>query len=234
MDELIRRGRALRAALGASDRDPSTLAETRIWQHDCEAAVRQLSGGSKTHWVSRAYSDALLVRTTAGHAAEVADLAVIVDRMLDVLHRAAEALAGSGPVRAAEPGGDAPPNRFEFVHDAALRPVLAEAYAEGRQALARGHYEDALMAFCGTLEAALTDALVHRHPEVKDEIARMSFDARIAAAERARLIRNGCARLPAVARAYRDAAANVAVHEADARTTSQVLRTVMRDLDPGR
>ena len=69
----------------------------------------------------------------------------------------------------------------------------------------------------------------------------MTFPARIAAAERAGLIRGGCARLPPVARAYRDGAdadgtpAPVgSISERDARIARQVLHVVMRDLDPGR
>jgi len=62
----------------------------------------------------------------------------------------------------------------------------------------------------------------------------MSFDERIRAAEAAGLIRGGCARLPAVARAYRDADQQSAITERDAAVTRQVLRVVMRDLDPGR
>ena len=62
IDDLIRRGRALRVAHAARAGEPSTAADTRIWQHDCEAVITQLSGGSKAHWLSRAYSEALLVR----------------------------------------------------------------------------------------------------------------------------------------------------------------------------
>jgi hypothetical protein len=64
---------------------------------------------------------------------------------------------------------------------------------------------------------------------------------RIAAAERTRLIRGGCARLPPVARRYRDLTdadgelrADAPVSEREARLAGQVLRVVMRDLDPGR
>jgi hypothetical protein len=72
-------------------------------------------------------------------------------------------------------------------------------------------------------------------------ISDWSFEARLAVAERAGLIRGGCARLPTVARTYRDrdhAAgdnhARSTVSERDARQTGQVLHVVMRDLDPGR
>jgi hypothetical protein len=72
-------------------------------------------------------------------------------------------------------------------------------------------------------------------------IADWSFNTRLAVAERAGLIRNGCARLPAVARTYRDHSdaedelgTNATVSERDARQAGQVLHVVMRDLDPGR
>jgi len=72
-------------------------------------------------------------------------------------------------------------------------------------------------------------------------LAEWSFEARLAAAEKAGLIRGGCARLPRAARKYRDLinadgepAANVMVSERDARLAGQVLNVVMRDLDPGR
>ena len=69
----------------------------------------------------------------------------------------------------------------------------------------------------------------------------MSFESRIAAAERAGLIRGGCARLPPVARGYRELTdgdgalrPDVTVSEREARIAGQVLVVVMRDLDPGR
>jgi hypothetical protein len=69
----------------------------------------------------------------------------------------------------------------------------------------------------------------------------MSFEMRIAAAENAGLIRGGYARLPPVARTYRDLTdangelrPDASVSERDARVAGQVLLVVMRDLDPGR
>src|SRR5262245_27337626 len=38
----------------------SDVAALRIWQRDCAELVNELSGGSKAHWLSRAYSEALL------------------------------------------------------------------------------------------------------------------------------------------------------------------------------
>ena len=68
-----------------------------------------------------------------------------------------------------------------------------------------------------------------------------AFETRLAVAEKAGLVRSGWARLPAVARSYRDRAdaesnttPKVMVSERDARTTGQVLHVLMRDLNPGR
>jgi hypothetical protein len=236
VDDVIRRGRALRAALADDPADRAAAADARLWQHDCELAINQLSGASKAHWLSRAYSDALLVRTSAGGALARADLAVIVDRILDVLDRARQSLAELPDDRSAESlalQGDVAPHRFDFVHNADLRPVLEQAYVASRRALEARRFEEALVAACGILETIITDALVHRNPGTKDEIVTWPFEARIAAAEEEGLIRNGCARLPEVARNYRQGEAS-AIVESDARVTSQVLRIVMRDLDPGR
>jgi hypothetical protein len=67
------------------------------------------------------------------------------------------------------------------------------------------------------------------------------FETRLAVAEKAGLIRGGCARLPAIARRYRDSSNGSGesdleerVSEHDARRTGQVLNVVIRDLDPGR
>jgi hypothetical protein len=58
-------------------------------------------------------------------------------------------------------------------------------------------------------------------------------------AEKAGLIRGGCARLPTIARTYRDqvdaeSGSKATVSERDARQAGQVLHVIMRDLDPGR
>ncbi len=67
------------------------------------------------------------------------------------------------------------------------------------------------------------------------------FETRLAVAEKTGLIRGGCARLPSVARTYRDHAnagsengAESKISERDARQTGQVLHVIMRDLDPSR
>src|SRR2546430_7323167 len=61
LDEAIGRGRRLRDTLRRAPDDPAAFAGARIWQHDCEAAVADLSGGSKSHLLARRYRPALLV-----------------------------------------------------------------------------------------------------------------------------------------------------------------------------
>src|SRR6266853_2630607 len=104
LDGLIHRGRHLHEALATDPSSSSALAANRVWQQDCGAAVNQLSGGSKAHWLARAYSEAFLVRSVRGGSAFAplasdgstkaegvggvvveADPTEIVDRILDVL-----------------------------------------------------------------------------------------------------------------------------------------------------
>jgi len=94
----------------------------------------------------------------------------------------------------------------------------------------------------------VTDALQHQGLDalqIEDvpagEIHEWSFEGRLVVAERTGLIGRGCARLPAVARSYRDLRdmnrekqAKLSVSERDARQTGQVLHVIMRDLNPGR
>jgi hypothetical protein len=161
-----------------------------------------------------------------------------------------------------------PPHRFDFVHNLELRPVLEQAYTDSRRALEQADYNLSLLTSCGILEAIVTDALEHKglsalaasgappgqmvegkitegkiagEKIAEERIADWSFETRLAAAERAGLIRSGCARLPAAARTYREhtdangeSGPKDAVSERDARFAGQVLHVVMRDLDPGR
>ena len=112
---------------------------------------------------------------------------------------------------------------------------------------AKKEYELALRTSCGVLEALVTDALEHKGLQglansgaPAGEISGWSFETRLAVAEKAGLIRGGCARLPAIARTYRDNSVGRendlrgTVLESDARRTGQVLNVVIRDLDPGR
>lgn len=258
LDGLMRRGRELRDTLATDPSNPSAIAATRAWQEDCGVTVNQLSGGSKAHWLARSFSEAFLMRSAAGHAVEGAAPAEIVQRLLGVLKQAVATLSGmdggKGPDFTASSSASSeapPPRRFEFVHNPELRPVLEQAYIDSRRALEEGNYDLALRTSCGILEAIVTDALEHkglsalaasRAPAAQlaeGKIADWSFETRLGVAEGAGLIRSGCARLPAVARTYRDytdadGGPKTTVSERDARVTGQVLHVVMRDLDPGR
>jgi len=258
LEALIRRGREIRGT--------RSVDATRAWQQDCAAAINQLSGGSKAHWLARAYSGAFLVRSAQGGVVVEADAAEIVDRILDVLAQGSASLSRMDDVAAASSGAAPRPRQFEFVHNAELRPVLERAFADSRDAFDRGEFGLALILSCGVIDAVLTDALGaagsgqrtassgqqaagseqpaaagSTEPSASRQLPAASFETRIAAAERAGLIRGGCARLPPVARNYRDLTdadgelrADAPVSEREARLSGQVLRVVMRDLDPGR
>jgi hypothetical protein len=249
LDGLIRRGRQLRATVEKDPCNKSIIAALRVWQEDCGVTINQLSGGSKAHWLARSFSEAFLMRSTAGHAVEGAAPDEIVKRLIHVLEQAVASLTGTddGPVISAS--SQAPvPHRFDFVHDLELRPVVEQAYIDSRSALEQGEYDVALRTSCGILEAIVTDALEHKGLNAlaasdapAGRISDWPFETRLAVAERAGLIRGGCARLPAMARKYRDHTDDVnengsaiTITERDARTTGQVLNVVMRDLDPGR
>jgi hypothetical protein len=244
LDRLIRQGRALYE--GCTRNTQSTQSQIlsassacdvdmRIWQRDCAEAVNELSGGSKAHWLSRAYSGALLVRSSGGDAVVEAAPAQIVERILEVLERARASIAGANTAAPLE----APqPHRFDFVHDEALRPVLEQAFADSARTLDGGDYDTSLKTSCGILEARLTDALDHADQDGARGFSRVaaadaSFADRIKTAEQLGLIRGGCARLTPAARGYRDDPPPP-ITERDARIARQVLAVVMRDLDPGR
>jgi hypothetical protein len=242
LDRLTMRGRQIAERLKTM---PDAAVDIRAWQQDCAAAINELSGGSKAHWLSRAFSQAFLVRPPGngvdgvdgvGGVVTEASAADIVDRLLAVLAQAATSLASMDLSDAAVAATPSPaPRRFDFVHNEALRPVLEQAYVATSQALEAGDFQHALLTSCSILEAIITDSLewsAKASAERSDPEA--TFETRIAAAERAGLIRGGCARLPAVARAYRDLAPDAAVSERDAKVARQVLNVVMRDLDPGR
>jgi hypothetical protein len=249
LDGLIRRGRQVRDMLATDPCGASAIATARAWQEDCGVTVNQLSGGSKAHWLARSFSEAFLLRSASGRAVEGTAPAEIVKRLLDVLAQAVASLSGmkDGPV--ASGNSEAPaPRRFDFVHNPELRPVVEQAYTDSRRALEQGDYDLALRTSCGILEAIVTDALEHKglsslvaSGAPAGKITDWSFQTRLSVAERTGLIRSGCARLPAVARTYRDFTngdgdsgpkATVSGHHA--RQAGQVLHVVMRDLDPGR
>jgi hypothetical protein len=248
LDGLIRRGRQLRETLATDPSSKSALVANRAWQQDCGVAINQLSGGSKAHWLARSFSEAFLLRTKSGQVIEAVAPAEIVERLISVLDRAVISLSRMGDAQSAptSPAAAPLPHRFDFVHNLELRPVVEQAYADSRDAFERGSYGVAMINSCGILEAVVTDALefkgldalaVSGVPEGK--IADWSFDERLTVAEKSQIIRGGCARLPEIARRYReitdaDGIPQLTVTERDARRTSQVLHVVMRDLDPGR
>ena len=255
LDGLIRRGRQVRDTLTTDPSNPSAMAANRAWQEDCGVTINQLSGGSKAHWLARSFSGAFLMRSADGRAAEGAAPTEIVQRLLDVLAQAVAALSGmgdgpgvSGSSVVSASSEAPPPRRFEFVHNPELRPVLEQAYIDSRRALEQKDYDLALRTSCGILEAIVTDALEYKGlPALAasgasaGKIADWTFETRLAIAERGGLIRGGCARLPAVARTYRDhsdadgeSGQQTTVSEREARQAGQVLHVVMRDLDPGR
>jgi hypothetical protein len=249
LDVLIGRGADVRAALEREPASPNAVVASRLWQQDCGIIVNELSGGSKAHWLARAFSEAFLVRGSAGVVVEGVPAVDIANRLLDVLQQARASLnQEDASARIASSESEPPsPHRFDFVRNAGLRPVLEQAYNDGRRAFDRGDYKLALVTYCGILEAIITDALENARvndlpPDAPNaKIADWSFDQRINAAESMGTIRGGCARLPAIARSYRDLIeangqqkSDATISERDARVTGQVLHVVMRDLNPGR
>jgi hypothetical protein len=257
LDGLIQRGRQILDRLETGANSPVVMAETRAWQEHCGATINQLSGASKAHWLARSFSNAFLMRTKDGRAAEGVPPTEIVKRLLDVLGQAVGSLSGmaegvppvgTSSALSGSPVDTAVRRRFEFVHRPELRPVVEQAYADSRQALEQHEYDVALRTSCGVLEAIVTDALEHKGVQAlansgapAGKIGDWPFETRLAVAEKVGLIRGGCARLPAIARAYREHShadgqngMKSAVSESEARRTGQVLNVVIRDLDPGR
>ena len=118
---LSRRKAAPYVGYETSSENTSAVDEIRAWQRDCATAINQLSGGSKAHWLARAYSGAFLVRAADG--AVVVEATEIVDRILDVLAQGATSLSRMNDVAASSRAAPRP-RQFEFVHNAELRPVL--------------------------------------------------------------------------------------------------------------
>jgi hypothetical protein len=249
LDGLIARGHQFRDHLASDPSDASAITATRQWQEDCGVTINQLSGGSKAHWLARSFSEAFLMRSADGRAAQGAAPAEIVQQLLGVLGQAVASLSRTDDDAISSASSAQPaPHRFDFVNNPEIRPVLEQAYADSRTALEKGDYDFAMITTSGILEAIVTDALEHKGASSlaaagapAGKIADWSFETRLAVAEKAGLIRSGCARLPAAARTYRDRMGekgetnpNKSVSEREARTTGQVLHVIMRDLDPGR
>lgn len=247
LETLIGRGREMRTALKSDPSKPNTVAASRLWQQDCGVIVNELSGSSKAHWLARAFSGAFLVRGEGGNVIAEVSPVDIVDRLLEVLQQALTSLRQEDAPERMASSESPSPHRFDFVHRVELRPVLEQAYNDGRHAFDKGDYSLALFNYCGILEAIVTDALESKAAnelptEAQNEkIADWSFDKRINVAEDMGVIRGGCARLPAIARSYRDLISTkdqprsqVIISEREALVTGQVLHVVMRDLNPGR
>jgi hypothetical protein len=247
-------GRALRDHFRHTSLD--RLGEERLetWQRACASLVGQLAGGRKSHWLSRAFSDAFLLSPVASAhptlTAPPADIPpeVIVDRILGVIEQADASLAGMGVAAgpAAGGGSQARQTRYDFVNSRELRATLETADLEAQAAFERGDFATALVSWCSALEAIITHALegprATSTPSGSIEaLASWSFDRRIEYAQQARLISAGCARLPPIARRYRDALDPVTgapavgvVSAAEAQTVRQVLNVIRGDLAGGR
>ena len=168
LEDLTRRGRQLSGALAAHPDDALSLAAARAWQQASAAAIHQLSGGSKAHWLSRAFSGALLIRSAEGGAVVEANVGEIVDRVLDVLEQAGASLFRMDDVAVASSTEVPARRRFEFVHDVQLRPVLEQAFVDSGRALEDGDFQLTFTTSCGVLEAIITDALEHCGSRIAD------------------------------------------------------------------
>jgi hypothetical protein len=245
LDRLIRDGQAIQA-----ERDrPADAAAIRTWQQQCASLIGQLSGGAKSHWLARAFSDAFLVAPTRSGAVTTEVAATeIVSRVLSVLDLASASLLQLE--RGAAPGGPpaAATDRFAFIADPTLRTGLAEVDRAAQDAFDRGAHRLALVSTCSVLESVITECIQRAALSAlaasgapDDPITTWSFDTRIAVAQAIGCISAGCARLPPSARRYRelldangDVRDDVSVSEQEARRARQVLRVILRDLAPGR
>src|SRR5579863_520123 len=109
LDGLIRRGRRLREILTENPCDKSALVANRAWQQDIGVAINQLSGGSKAHWLARAFSEAFLLRTTTGQVIDAVAPAEIVERLVGVLDQAVLSLSRMGDEHGASASPTAAP-----------------------------------------------------------------------------------------------------------------------------
>jgi hypothetical protein len=250
LDHLIADGARLGGEIAAAPGSPGIEPGLAAWQRECAATVSQLSGGSKAHWLSRAYSEAFLV-SAAGEGSQ--DGAVVTSVTPDALVRRIVAVlrqARTSLDHLAEDPGRPPAapalssRRFDFVAHAPLRARLEQVYRESQAAFDRREYGLALVGASSLLDAIITDALGQdcgTADATAGSLADLSFGERIAAAEAAQLVSAACRRLPAAARAYPsllDAAGDLRpdadISEHDARMSLQVLRVIMRDRAPGR
>lgn len=238
-------GRRLAAVIRADPDATGPMAEARHWQRACESMVGRLSGGSKAHWLARAFSEAFLVPVAAGSSRAAAGVPErvpvdrIVERIVAVLEQAAASLSQTGAVSASEPRPTEPrAPRYQAVADPTLRSQLEDADAEGERAFDAGGFALALVCWSSVIETLVTYALERA---ADTPVAEWTFAERIAAAERARLISGACARLPSAARTYRDlldadgdVGPGVEISDREARTVRQVLNVLRHDLAEGR
>src|SRR4029434_10783922 len=127
----------------------------------------------------------LLVRSSTGAAVEEAPPATIVERIVGVLGKAAQSLVLVSQGADASAAASPEPHRFDFVHQASLRPVLEQAYVDSRTLLDQERFAESLLTTCSVLDAILTDALEFAGRDPDDR----SFQSRIGAAEQAGLVR---------------------------------------------
>ena len=204
VDRLTIRGRDLR--LRPDDIVARGAADIQAWQRDVASLIADLSGGRKTHWLSREFSAALLVPVESGTDAP---RTTMLDRLLQVLNRARQSLELS-PAAAPDPTVSEDAGiRFAFVDDQDLRAHLERAYLDGRSAAERGDHALALVTLATVLDALITRCLERRASSLAadapppGEIGAWTFVERMAVAERAGAISAACARLPEQARDYR-------------------------------
>src|SRR5262245_7640836 len=124
-------------------------AEAAVWQRECGALVNPLSGGSKAHWLARAYSGAFLLQSSRDQLLVEAAPAAIVDRLIDVLDQARTALTSVGSTAGRDE--TIAGRRFDFVRDLELRPVLSRAYADSRRAFEEKQFAVSLITACSIL-----------------------------------------------------------------------------------
>src|SRR5258706_3503200 len=118
LDGLIRRGCQLREALRKDPSSKSIIAALRVWQEDCGVTINQLSGGSKAHWLARSFSEAFLMRSTAGTAVEGAAPDENVQRPIYFLEQDVSSLTGKGdgPILFSSSQGPPPPPFYFLSH----------------------------------------------------------------------------------------------------------------------
>jgi len=165
--------------------------------------INQLSE-RKAHWLA-VFSEAFLMRSSDGHAPRGCarrDRSAASRRprtsvgSLSQSDDAAIVSASSQQPAAA---------RFEFVSQCGDSPVLEQAYADQPDRPRKRRLRFAMIDVLRILEAIVTDASSTRFSNalqlwVRPGKSRLDVRERLAVAEKAGLIRSGCARLPRAAR----------------------------------